>query len=105
MDRSFYGRCHPDNIWALCGLAGCLKYKLDHPPTHNYLHLHSHEQPHHEVINLQHQHQHEQQQSPESIRREYDEVMAKIAAIRSKNGENDSHINVSCMCVRKSEID
>ena len=28
MDRSFIGRCHPDNLWALCGLAGCLKMKL-----------------------------------------------------------------------------
>lgn len=29
MDKSFYGRCHPDNIWALTGLAACLKLKLE----------------------------------------------------------------------------
>jgi hypothetical protein len=24
MDKSYYGRCHPDNIWALRGLERCL---------------------------------------------------------------------------------
>jgi hypothetical protein len=24
MDKSYYGRCHPDNIWALRGLEQCL---------------------------------------------------------------------------------
>lgn len=24
MDKSYYGRCHPDNIWALRGLENCL---------------------------------------------------------------------------------
>ena len=24
MDKKFYGRCHPDNIWALKGLQSCL---------------------------------------------------------------------------------
>ena len=28
MDPQFYGRCHPDNVWALRGLAGCLSAKL-----------------------------------------------------------------------------
>jgi len=28
MDRRFYGRCHPDNIWALRGLASCLQHKI-----------------------------------------------------------------------------
>ena len=27
MDRSFYGRCHPDNIWAVNGLVRCLQLK------------------------------------------------------------------------------
>jgi hypothetical protein len=29
MDSSFYGRCHPDNIWALTGLAGCLRARIE----------------------------------------------------------------------------
>lgn len=28
MDRSFTGRCHPDNLWALQGLASCLAAKV-----------------------------------------------------------------------------
>ena len=28
MDRSHYGRCHPDNIWAMSGLADCLRARL-----------------------------------------------------------------------------
>jgi hypothetical protein len=28
MDQSFYGRCHPDNIWAMTGLASCLTARL-----------------------------------------------------------------------------
>ncbi len=28
MDSSLYGRCHPDNIWALTGLAGCLRARI-----------------------------------------------------------------------------
>ena len=27
MNRSIYGRCHPDNIWALQGLLSCLLLK------------------------------------------------------------------------------
>lgn len=29
MDRSVYGRCHPDNIWALHGLASCLAARVE----------------------------------------------------------------------------
>ena len=29
MDSTYYGRCHPDNIWALTGLSACLRKKLD----------------------------------------------------------------------------
>ena len=32
MDKSFYGRCHPDNIWALCGLEQCLTKRPEAPP-------------------------------------------------------------------------
>ena len=29
MDSTYYGRCHPDNVWALTGLAACLRQRLD----------------------------------------------------------------------------
>jgi hypothetical protein len=29
MNKQRYGRCHPDNIWALRGLEKCLKMRLD----------------------------------------------------------------------------
>lgn len=32
MDRSNHGRCHPNNIWALTGLANCLKEKRTQIP-------------------------------------------------------------------------
>ena len=28
MDPKHYGRCHPDNIWAMAGLADCLRARL-----------------------------------------------------------------------------
>ena len=28
MDVKFYGRCHPDNVWALTGLRSCLEKSL-----------------------------------------------------------------------------
>jgi hypothetical protein len=28
MDTSFFGRCHPDNLWALQGLCQCLVSRL-----------------------------------------------------------------------------
>ena len=30
MNTQFYGRCHPDNIWALMGLEKCLEKKIDY---------------------------------------------------------------------------
>lgn len=29
MDSTFYGRCHPNNIWALTGLSQCLKARIN----------------------------------------------------------------------------
>lgn len=88
MDRSFYGRCHPENIWALCGLAGCLKFKLSHQNEHNQQHEHNHQ-------NLDYT----------QIKQEYDEILEKIDNIRNKSGDNSIHVNVSCMCVKKSELE
>lgn len=96
MDRSFYGRCHPENIWALCGLAGCLKYKLTHQNhySHTQTQTHSHTQTHNSG-----------KYDYEQIKQEYEEVLAKIETIRMKSGDNSVHVNVSCMCVQRSEIE
>jgi hypothetical protein len=75
MDRSFIGRCHPDNLWALCGLAGCLKMKLQKLEVGA------------EVT--------------EEISRELREVSQKIELLRTKS---DVEVNVSCLCVKKSAL-
>jgi hypothetical protein len=68
MDRSFTGRCHPDNLWALQGLASCLSAKLEGGSCcqHNT-----------EIID------------------ELNSIKAKIAEMSSVS---DTVINVACMC-------
>jgi hypothetical protein len=76
MDRSVYGRCHPDNIWALCGLAGCLKMKMKMQQT---------EQPGSE---------------PDPVLvEELACVSEKIEKLRSRC---DVEVTVSCLCVNQS---
>jgi hypothetical protein len=76
MDRSVYGRCHPDNIWALCGLVGCLKRKVKMQQT---------EQPGSE---------------PDPVLvEELACVCEKIEKLRSRC---DVEVTVSCLCVNQS---
>jgi hypothetical protein len=76
MDRSFIGRCHPDNLWALCGLAGCLKMKLK---------------------KLEEGAGAEEERG--RISKELTEVSEKIAVLRTKS---DVEVKVSCLCVQSS---
>lgn len=75
MDRSFIGRCHPDNLWALCGLAGCLKMKLQKFEA--------------------------DAEESHKIAEELKEVSGKIELLRVKS---DVEVNVSCLCVTKRTL-
>jgi hypothetical protein len=78
MDRSVYGRCHPDNIWALCGLVGCLKRKVKMQQT---------EQP-------------DSEPDPVLVE-ELACVCEKIEKLRSRC---DVEVTVSCLCVKQSAL-
>ena len=72
MDKSFFGRCHPDNIWALSGLEQCLLRRPCVP----------------------------QQEHSVTLRAaELVEVQRKLALL--KIGGSESNIKVACMCATK----
>ena len=77
MNRDFYGRCHPDNIWALKGLEKCLTKRLQSGMEET------------EKINSI---------DCENTRIELTEIQTKIELL---NNASDIKINVACMCATK----
>eukprot|EP00602_Paraphysomonas_sp_CaronLab_P009316 CAMPEP_0185035692 /NCGR_PEP_ID=MMETSP1103-20130426/27546_1 /TAXON_ID=36769 /ORGANISM="Paraphysomonas bandaiensis, Strain Caron Lab Isolate" /LENGTH=477 /DNA_ID=CAMNT_0027572907 /DNA_START=299 /DNA_END=1735 /DNA_ORIENTATION=- len=68
MDTSFYGRCHPDNIWALRGLHSCLIQKMSQETS---------------------------AEAKQLLKTEIDAISVKLSKIQTKS---DVDISVSCMC-------
>jgi len=84
MDKQCYGRCHPDNIWALSGLQSCLIQKQKQQKQQQQ----------------QQQQQEQQQGSVDEIDLELAEIRMKLDALKSKAGCTE--VKVACMCATKS---
>lgn len=74
MDRSNTGRCHPNNIWSLCGLALCYAARLGNDSI--------------------------QTEEEEKVRAALVKVEHTLANLRAKS---DVDVTVSCLCATSGQ--
>lgn len=104
MDKNRTGRCHPDNIWALCGLQKCLQHRysllsasssLNSPYTKR---IDCCGGDNDNVMNCKDKTtSSEFQEAATVLLTELDEIKLKIASLSSLG---DTDVKVACMCAR-----